>query len=453
MSKHSINPFLLLLVCLGLMSALFPPAAFSADFSLDSRPSETSEFKVAVEGPLPVVYVCIKTDATGEKRFESPEVSDIDGGYRWVFTLPPIKADPLTILFVAKDPYAPADVSKRPDRIYVSKKFSSGTTGIRQLEEKLEKIRSKRSGGALGNYPRPENDNGRGIHWFPTTSQDPAEVDKFIEIIKQMKIKWVLFLNGSSDADSNKYLVKKLADNRIMPVMRLYYDAIRPATSEELESLKKVVAGFKTIGVHYFQIFNEPNLECEWENKKFPENSVSLFASAFIPRAKAVLAAGGIPGIPGPAPGYVDVDGKIKSGTFYFKMMMDEIVRREGTAFASKCFVAIHNYATSQDPHVENESGFWEFKAYRKILEGAGINVPLIGGEGGTRPEDVGGDLEKMADWNAFSYKYMKNAPDYFFCFTPWLLTAPEGNDWTAHAWIKPDGRRLPVVRKVIDLE
>jgi hypothetical protein len=33
---------------------------------------------------------------------------------------------------------------------------------------------------ALASFPRPTNDNGRGLHWFPTTYQTKAVVDRFI---------------------------------------------------------------------------------------------------------------------------------------------------------------------------------------------------------------------------------------------------------------------------------
>jgi len=268
-----------------------------------------------------------------------------------------------------------------------------------------------------------------------------------------MHIKWVVFLNAKDDLDGNKYLVEKLAVNKIMPVMRIYYETISPAEKGELETLNRLVKQYKSLGVSYFQIFNEPNLECEWENKNLPENSIKLFADAFIPRAKTVLEAGGIPGIPGPAPGYYDTDGKIKDGADYFESMINELISRNERGLGSKCFVALHNYATSQDPKSGGDRGFWEFKKYRVITLKYALDIPQLGCEGGTRPEDVAGDADKMADWIIHCYKSMKDAPDYFFCFSPWLLTAPAGGGWEGHAWIKPDGSELPVVKRLIELK
>ncbi|HBC73733.1 MAG TPA: hypothetical protein DC017_02520 [Candidatus Wallbacteria bacterium] len=115
--------------------------------------------------------------------------------------------------------------------------------------------------------------------------------------------------------------------------------------------------------------------------------------------------------------------------------------------------MALHNYATSRDPLQDGDRGFREFVKYRDIMFKHALDIPQIGCEGGTRPEDTGGDLDKMADWVVHGYESMKDAPDYFFCFSPWLLTAPAGSGWENHAWIKPDGKELPVVRKLIDIK
>lgn len=467
---------------------LFFSTAFAGDpnarngFKLSAAPSLTSEYDVIVEGPLPVVFVCIKTSGTGDTRFEKPEISKTGANYRWAFRIPPAKSGELRISFAAKDPYYPEDVDARPEITYVSESFDLADGGkneiikdnnnentninkntkdtdkdtrseIQKLRDAVEASNKKNGGGKYAAYPRPEGDNRFGIHWYPTLSQPREDVDKFVEKIKQMRIKWVLFLNGRDDLDGNRYLVEKLVSAKIMPVMRIYYETITPADKSELETLKKLVKQYKALGVSYFQIYNEPNLECEWEGDKFPENSVKLFTDAFVPRARAVIDAGGIPGIPGPAPGYYDTDAKIKDGADYFKYMIDELIARGERDLASKCFVALHNYATSRDPLQEGDRGFREFVKYRDIMLKHSLDIPQIGCEGGTRPEDTGGDLDKMAEWVIHGYESMKDAPDYFFCFSPWLLTAPAGNGWENHAWIKPDGKELPVVKKLIELK
>lgn len=465
--------------------AAFGPAGTAGNgFTLQAAPSASSDYDVTVEGPLPVVFVFVTTSATGKARFEKPEISKTGSGYRWVFRLPPAPPGDISISFGAKDPYYPVNVNERPEITYVSEKFivpgapgdktggaangetvqndgekpatsekiNDGRSDLQKLRDAVEASGAKR-GGKYAAYPRPAGDNRFGVHWYPTLSQSREDIDRCLAKVKEMGIKWVVFLNGDNDLEGNRYLVEKLVSAGIMPVMRIYYPAIVPARAEELETLKKIVKRYKSMGVSYFQVFNEPNLECEWEGKKFPENSIKLFTDAFVPRARAVLAAGGIPGIPGPAPGYYDTDGKLKAGADYFAMMIDELIARGERGLASKCFVALHNYATGQDPAHDIDGGFREFVKYRGIMTERGLDIPQLSCEGGTRPEDTGGDLDKMADWVVNGYKAMKDAPDYFFCFSPWLLAAPAGDGWENHAWIKPDGRELPVVKRLIEMK
>ncbi len=80
-------------------------------------------------------------------------------------------------------------------------------------------------------FPRPIGDNGWGIHWIPTVKQDPGVVDRFISQVNAMHIKWVVFLNDGSNIGDNDYLVDRLVESGIMPVMRIYRSNSRPSIS------------------------------------------------------------------------------------------------------------------------------------------------------------------------------------------------------------------------------
>ena len=75
----------------------------------------------------------------------------------------------------------------------------------------------------LSSFPRPANDNGRGLHWFPTTFQTRAVVDRFIPELKAMKIRWLVVLQGMDDWNmiANDYLIDRLNAEGIMVVMRI----------------------------------------------------------------------------------------------------------------------------------------------------------------------------------------------------------------------------------------
>lgn len=452
-------------------------------FSIKASPRNDGPYRVIVRGNLPVVYVGLATSFSKGRRFTKCEISRFSGGWQWVFTMPPLKGDRVRLTFIAKDPYAGGDALKRPDIEYATGLFHVRKGFAGRVRSIFDRIRKGRRGGdgtgdpgkpdgpsgnpgedtarpdgemAYPEFPRPEGDNGWGIHWFPTCGQSPGEVDRFVGEILDMHMKWVLFLNSGSDTGANKYLVEKLVENRIMPIMRIYKGtelaSARGPDEAELARTTEMVRQYTELGVPYFQIFNEVNLPCEWGTDKLPADTVRRFTDYFIPYARAILEGGGIPGYPAPAFGYIDGNGKYGNGVDYFAEMVRELVEVRGEGeLLRKCFIALHNYACGRDPHVENNEGFWEFKAYRKILMDRGIDIPMLGGEGGTRPEDVGGDVGKMADWNAYSYELMgtSRVPDYYLCFVPWILTAPEGNEWVRHAWISPDGRALPIVDRL----
>ena len=45
---------------------------------------------------------------------------------------------------------------------------------------------------SLEDYPRPENDNGWGIHWGPGgAAQEPAAISFFTQELQAMNIRWV----------------------------------------------------------------------------------------------------------------------------------------------------------------------------------------------------------------------------------------------------------------------
>ncbi|MBU1107842.1 MAG: hypothetical protein KKB51_14305 [Candidatus Riflebacteria bacterium] len=302
----------------------------------------------------------------------------------------------------------------------------------------------------VSGFVRPADDNGWGVHWFPTVSQSREEVDRFVKIIDELHIKWVLFLNPGTDLNANEYLVDKLVAKGIMPVMRLYYSTIYTPSGEEIEQTGNLVEHFVRRGVHYYQIYNEPNLPCEWEGNVLPENSVSRWADAFIPRAQAVVKAGGIPGIGGPAFGYIKTDGSYGNGSDYFRQMVEKLVSLNQKDLLARSVVVIHNYTTDSPPSDKNQrEKYWQFETYQTILGEHDLFLPMIGGEGGTRPEDVGGNMNKLADNVTWCYEHMASAPDYYMSFAHWLLAAPEGNEWRKHAMFDNNGS--PLQKELID--
>ena len=80
----------------------------------------------------------------------------------------------------------------------------------------------------LSSFPRPTSDNGRGLHWFTTTFQTRAVVDRFIPELRTMRIRWVVIVQGMEDWNmlANDYLIDRLAERAegIMVIMRIDRD-------------------------------------------------------------------------------------------------------------------------------------------------------------------------------------------------------------------------------------
>jgi hypothetical protein len=77
--------------------------------------------------------------------------------------------------------------------------------------------------------------------------------------------------------------------------------------------------------------------------------------------------------------------------------------------------------------------------------------------EGGTRagdrPYGDGADEAQVATDTVAAYQFMETAPDYYFCFSPWVLGNKIGGgtseDWESTAWFRRDGQQQAVVEAV----
>lgn len=293
---------------------------------------------------------------------------------------------------------------------------------------------------SLADFPRPAGDNGRGMHWIPTTRQDPAIVDRYVQELKDMKIKWVVFLNEDTDLHGNEYLVSKLVDAGILPVMRIYTPNGAPIRGD----IKKLVEHFLPRGVSYYQLYNEPNLSAENEGRA---PNVAGYLDKWIPAAKAVAEAGGLPGFGALAPG-----GELDDLQF-LRAALDEIVRRGEVAVLDRAWLSMHNYLFNRPLEYDKDSnGFAKFRWYDQIVrEKIGRSMPIVGTEGGSH---VGaqndGSLPPLSELElaqrvlgAYEHVASRKEP-YNFAYTYWLIANEAGGgrdpSFSHQALFRPDG-------------
>jgi len=265
----------------------------------------------------------------------------------------------------------------------------------------------------LNDYPRPVHDNGRGMHWIPTTEQSHTTVDRFVGEAQRMGVKWVTFLNDGAAIGPNEYLVSKLKAAGIEPVMRIYSPTLEPLRGD----VEGMVRHYTALGVHYFQPFNEPNLNCENPDGKV---SVDRYLDAWLPAAKAIVRGGGLPGFGALAPGG-DYDDQQ-----FLKDSLAGLKARGGLGALDKAWISMHNY-TWNHPIADrgDGDGFFKFRAYQATVRAAlGRDLPIVGTEGGTfegqqeDPRMPAVTAAMAANWTAEAFTYMRDQRE------PWLFAS-----------------------------
>lgn len=280
-------------------------------------------------------------------------------------------------------------------------------------------------------FPVPPNNNGWGIHWIPTISQEPAVVDRFVAELVKMHIKWAVFLNDGTNIGANDYLVDKLVANDIMPVMRLYRSGVLPYDGH----VGDLVAHYRAKGVYYFQLYNEPNHNVENHQGFANPNQYALtWASA----AREVVANGGLPGIGALSPG-----GQYNHYDFLDRTLLALEDNGDG-GLLNHAWLSIHNYHGTRP--LDDPGGFLLFRHYDNIIQShLGRSLPMISTEGGSYHPNLSADTALIA----WQYSYMRDAEPYFLAFSYWLLANSEGgafdDTWEWQALFRP-GFTHPVV-------
>jgi hypothetical protein len=305
------------------------------------------------------------------------------------------------------------------------------TSGLELLTDTLSSVSSPwlQTGNPLSisDYPRPTDDNGRGIHWIPTVSQTAEVVDRFVEEAVGMGMKWVVFLNEGTDVGANDYLVEQLSDAGIEPVMRVYTPGLVPIEGD----LQAMVSHYAKLGVRYFQLYNEPNLMVETHGQS-PD--VDRYLDLWLPAAQEVLAGGGLPGF-----GALSPQGEVEDFAF-LRTALDRLKARGKADVLDRAWLSLHNYTTGIES-LNDPNGFLRFRQYDAICRSAiGRSLPIIGTEGGSHVSSHVSEQEQIATVTG-GYRYMSEQPEpYFFANTYWIIANGHDPAWDHHALVRPDG-------------
>ena len=283
----------------------------------------------------------------------------------------------------------------------------------------------------LRSFPRPANDNGRGLHFSIDLRDD--SIAWTVANLRSIDARWTLIY--AQDELQAGRAARACWNAGIMPVVRVGKKINEPCDSVPW------VRELKAIGAPpYVQIFNEPSDGREWRNP-VPPDAPQVFALNWASQAAAVVDAGGYPGLQVLEKEELDA-------------AIDAVAEIKRTDIWERAFFCLHNYGANHPPIYpydigktvfEDFYGVLSFLAFAKWMqERIGFVLPIIGGEGGWQ---FGQDQDRrypkaeqpyhaqyhkeMFDW--FRTSLLSNGetlPDYLFSVAPWIAAGWGADDW-----------------------
>ncbi|MCD6290456.1 MAG: hypothetical protein J7M34_08135 [Anaerolineae bacterium] len=252
-------------------------------------------------------------------------------------------------------------------------------------------------------------------------------MDRFVAEARRMGIRWVTFLNRGTQIGDNDYLVKRLVEAGIMPVMRIYTDGGSPIQGD----LGALVRHYRSLGVYYFQLYNEPNLRVE-NGGAAPD--VNRYLDLWLPAARIVAANGGFPGF-----GALSPQGDVDDLTF-LREALRQIKARGAADVLNRAWLSVHNYGPD----------YLRVRQYDAILrEELGRSLPQISTEAGVYPGphlSVQEQVRILAD----AYQHMAQREPYYLAYTYWIIANELGGGhdpaWERQALFRADGTVNPLV-------
>ncbi len=315
------------------------------------------------------------------------------------------EAPPPATATVAASPTPESSPTPRPTR------RPTATPEPLQLRDDLPAL-------ALPEWPRPANDNGRGMHFLPVAYYEDVDLDLQIGRLQELGVRWALVVYG--DEIQLEKLAPRFRDAGIMVVWRKglranerYYDWGR-----DVETLQRL--GMPP----YMQLYNEPSLSAEWDEG---EPDFEAFREHILQAARDVYNAGGYVGLQ-----FVDDE--------WLRGTLRAIKERRGEAIFGRMFFVPHPYALNHPPdYTEDANGVLGFRHFARIFEEEiGFVPPMIAGEGGWKYHATDDhrfpqiDDALHAAYHAEVFNWFRTGrlsdgeplPDYLFAFCPWLLAA-----------------------------
>ncbi len=272
----------------------------------------------------------------------------------------------------------------------------------------------------LRTWPRPSTDNGRGMHFLQTHQYDAIEAQHQINRLVRLGVKWATVIYRD-----HAQLQRTAPLFHAAGITVIWRPFVRPYQS--YVSWAEDVAFLRRRGIApYMQLYNEPELEQEWDGV-CPVNR-EVYLRMLLPAVRQVYDAGGYVGLQLMTPEWLHATLRaIKAAG------MRDVLDRT--------FFIPHLHGLNHPPnYTEDIHGVLGFREFARVFaEELGFVPVMIAGEGGWRLGEQQDDrfpaiTEALhRDYHLEVFSWFRTGrlsdgeplPDYLFAFCPWLISDP----------------------------
>lgn len=337
-------------------------------------------------------------------------------------------------------------------------------------------------------YPRPNNDNGIGLHFRLDLTETPRKpnVSQGVEWLQAINAKWTLI--AGQDWIQICSAARIVWRAGIMPVCRLIGKIDDPSLDWETGVKRLLDQGTPP----YIQIFNEPGDPREWRSE---QPDILRFGKNWADAAARVFDAGGYPGV-----------GAVL-GQDEWRAAFNAVQANGRSDIWEKAWFCVHNYGSNHPPAypyddvnqkgipitpdeyakykfslpleklnelrsqgvrpgatiLDDDTAALRFLAYKQwMLDSLGFCLPMIGGEGGwqfqaqddLRYPQVSAELHarytrEMFEWfRSGKLSDGSPLPDELFCCMPWIQADGQADSW----WLGPLGTKQMTIDAVANI-
>ena len=296
---------------------------------------------------------------------------------------------------------------------------------IEPMRDVLPPPRSFPSPGAsytdwLRTWPRPPDDNGRGMHFLQTHQYDAVETQRQINRLIWLGVKWATVVYRD-----HTQLKRTAPLFQAAGITVIWWPFVRPHQS--YVSWAEDVAFLRQRGIApYMQLYNEPELDQEWDSSC--PVSQEVYLRNLLPAAEQVYDAGGYVGLQVMTPEWL-------------RAALREIKAAGKHHIFERMFFIPHLHGLNHPPnYTEDIHGVLGFREFARVFaEELGFVPVMIAGEGGWRlGEQQDNRFPAITealhrDYHLEVFNWFRTGrlsdgeplPDYLFAFCPWLISDP----------------------------